>query len=144
MPSTKAVSSKVCNQLKIIMLRSYLDRGLPRSLSTSLMVRGKFLPALDLAALNIAAFVLLDVVGLLLGVGLEPGTVSLVGPIILIGYKIQYIYLSLIYFVLKVNYFARFCDKARVRRNLPTFFSLKTFETVEQILHIISHYTSLP
>lgn len=79
-PSTKAVSSRVCNQLNIIMFLSYLERGFPLSLSTSLIVKGKFLPALDLAALNMAALVLLEVVGLLLGVGLEPGTVSLVGP----------------------------------------------------------------
>lgn len=72
MPSTYAVSSKVCNQLKIIMFLSYLDKGFPLSLSTSLMVNGRFLPALCLATLSIAAFVLFEVVGLLLGVGLEP------------------------------------------------------------------------
>lgn len=74
------MSSNVCNQLKIIIFRSYLERGFPLSRSTSRMVKGRFLPALDLAALNMAALVLLDVVGLLLGVGLAPGTVSLVGP----------------------------------------------------------------
>lgn len=77
MPSTKAVSSKVCNQLNIIMFLSYFDKGLPLSLSTSLIVRGKFFPAFCLATLNIAAFVLAEVVGLLLGVGLDPGTASL-------------------------------------------------------------------
>ena len=35
MKSTVAVSSRVCSQSKIIALRSYLDRGLPRSRSIS-------------------------------------------------------------------------------------------------------------
>lgn len=71
------MSSKVCNQLNIIIFLSYLDRGFPLSRSTSLIVNGKFFPARCLATLNMAAFVLAEVVGLLLGVGLEPGTESL-------------------------------------------------------------------
>lgn len=37
--SAEAVSSKVCNQSKIMTLRSYLDKGLPRSRSISLQDR---------------------------------------------------------------------------------------------------------
>lgn len=73
-PSTKAVSSKVCNQLKIIIFLSYFDNGLPRSLSTSRMVRGKFLLALCCTTLRTAALVLLGA-GTAFGIGLEPGTV---------------------------------------------------------------------
>lgn len=65
-----------------------MERGFPLSLSTSPIVRGRFFPALDLAALNMAALVLLDVVvGLLLGVGLAPGTVNLVGPVKILSAK---------------------------------------------------------
>lgn len=81
-PSTIAVSSKVCNQLKIIIFRSYFESGLPLSLSTSRSVRGKLLVALCLATLRTAAFVLFIVVVLLVVEWQVPGTVSLAVPVV--------------------------------------------------------------
>lgn len=74
MPSTNGVSSNVCNQLNIIIFRSYFDNGFPRSRSTSRIVSGKFLLALCFTTRNTAALVAFEVVGGF-GVGLDPGTV---------------------------------------------------------------------
>lgn len=74
-----AVSSRVCSQLKIIMFLSYLDRGLPRSRSTSRNVSGKLFVTRCLATRKTAAFVLLMI---LFAGGCVPGTLNLVVPVV--------------------------------------------------------------
>jgi hypothetical protein len=61
------------------MLRSYLDRGLPLSLSTSLIVNGRFLLALCFTTRSTAALVA-EVGTEVLVLGVEPGTMRCVGP----------------------------------------------------------------
>jgi hypothetical protein len=62
------------------MFLSYLDRGFPRSRSTSRIVKGRFLLALCLAARKTAALVLFGGGGFALADGLDPGTVRRTGP----------------------------------------------------------------
>ena len=76
---SKDESSKVWSQLKIIIFRSYLDRGFPLSLSTSLIVNGRFLLALCFTTRSTAALVA-DVGTEALVLGVEPGTVRWVVP----------------------------------------------------------------
>jgi hypothetical protein len=76
---SKDESSSVCSQLKIIMLRSYLDKGFPLSLSTSLIVNGRFLFALCFTTRSTAALVAEDGTDVLV-LGVEPGTVRWVAP----------------------------------------------------------------
>lgn len=78
---SNAESSSVCSQLKIIMFLSYLERGFPLSLSTSLMVRGRFLPARCFTTRSTAALVASDghMAGVLGAAG-APGTVRWIWP----------------------------------------------------------------
>lgn len=61
------------------MLRSYLDKGFPLSLSTSLIVSGRFLLALCFTTRSTAALVA-EVGTEMLVLGVEPGTVRWVAP----------------------------------------------------------------
>lgn len=75
-PSANATSSNVCNQLNIIMLRSYFESGLPRSLSTSWIVSGRFLLEVCCFVLFVSSDFEVEMHGCF-GIGLVPGTVSL-------------------------------------------------------------------
>lgn len=76
---SKDESSNVCSQLNIIMFLSYLDRGFPLSLSTSLIVSDRFLLALCFTTRSSAALVAEDGTEVPV-LGLEPGTVRWVVP----------------------------------------------------------------